>query len=269
MNRNRPLVVALIVATIGVSACDAVTGSSGGSPIAVGGIAARTKGTGFTTAPEIAFYRVSGATFVSAAGVTDTCFITTYSTATSTGGTPATALSAGPYVSLAIGNRVDSLTHTGGSLDAVYRTSLPAGIPFTPGDSVVITIPGDRAGYPASTFRGRTAEAFTMGQLVVPANGNPINLTWTPATDLNAAMFVTFRYIDPTTSATAFNRQIACSFIDDGTGQVPATIATFWIMATTRDMTAQRVRTILQQIDVPLAYFNIISAFDWPTPTSP
>ena len=66
-----------------------------------------------------------------------------------------------------------------------------------------------------------------------------------------------------------FDRQIACSFIDDGSGQVPASLATDWITATNRDMIAQRVRTILTQIAVPLSYFNVVSAFDWPTPISP
>ena len=106
-----------------------------------------------------------------------------------------------------------------------------------------------------------------MGQLVVPPTGSPINVTWTPATDLNSAMYVTFRYISGT--ATTFNRQIACSFIDDGTGTVSTVAAADWIASPNRDMIAQRVRTILTQIDVPLSYFNIVSAFDWPTPISP
>ena len=269
MNRNRLFAVIFLAAAVGVTACDSVVGSSTGSPVGVGGISARIKGAGFTTAPQIAFYRVAGATFESAAGVRDTCFLAAYSDAPATGTSSAVGLGAGAFLTLNIGNRVDSLTRTGGALDPVYRSSLNAGIPYTPGDSMVITIPGDRTGFPTSTFRGRTAEPFTMGQLVVPANGNPINITWTPATDPNAAMFVTFRYIAAGSTVTTFNRQIACSFIDDGTGQVPATVATAWITAPTRDMIAQRIRTILTQVDVPLAYFNLVSTFDWPTPISP
>lgn len=269
MIRNRSLVITFLAATALVTACDSVTGSSSGSPIGVGGITARAKGAGFTTAPQIAFYRVSGATFESASGVRDTCFLAAYSDAPTTGTTSAAGLGAGAFLTLSLGSRVDTLTRTGGALDPVYRSSLNAGIPYTPGDSMIITIPGDRTGFPTSTFRGRTAEPFSMGQLIVPANGNPINITWTPATDPNAAMFVTFRYIASGSSVTTFNRQIACSFVDDGSGQVPATVATAWITATSRDMTAQRIRTILAQVDVPLAYFNLVSAFDWPTPISP
>jgi hypothetical protein len=266
MTQHKAVAALVLAASVAVSACDAVTGTSSGSPIGVGGIAARTKGAGFTTAPQIAFYRVSGANFVTADGVRDTCFLAAYSEA-STGTTTASALSAGAFITIGIGNRVDSLTRVAGSLDPTYRSTLAAGIPYTPGDSMVITVPGDRAGFPASTFRGKTAEAFTMTPLVVPAAGNPINLTWTPASDLHAAMFVTFRYT--TGTATSFNRQIACSFLDDGSGQVPATVAADWMLAVNRDMTAQRLRSILMQIDVPLSYFNVVSTFDRPTPVSP
>ena len=273
MNRNRSLAFALLTATVGVGACDSLTGSSTGSPIGVGGLSARTKGAGYTTAPQIAFYRVSGATFESAAGVRDTCYLAAYSESSTTGGSPGTStttgLGAGAFITVAIGNRVDSLTRTGGALDPVYRSSLSGGIPYTPGDSMVITIPGDRTGFPTSSFRGRTAEPFTMGQLGVPQLGSPVNITWTPATDPNAAMFVTFRYVSGLSSALPFNRQIACSFIDDGSAQVSAALSADWTSSIKHDMVAQRIRTILAQVAVPLSYFNIVSTFDWPTPISP
>lgn len=269
MNQTKAVAIVLLATTVAVGGCDAVTGSANGSPIGVGGISARTKGAGYTTAPQIAFYRVSGATFVSTQGITDTCFVAAYSESGSSGQTSATALGAGAYIALALGARTDSLVRTGGALDATYRSQATSGIPYTPGDSMVITIPGDRAGFPTSTFRGKTAEAFTMTPIVAPAAGSPLNVTWTAAVDPNAAMFVTFRYVSSGSTSTTFNRQVACSFVDDGSGQVPASTAAEWIAATKRDYTAQRIRTILVQIDLPLSYFNIVSTFDWPTPVSP
>jgi len=267
---NRKVVATLILAAaVAVGACDAVTGGTGGSPIGVGGISARSKGTGYTVAPQIAFYRVAGANFVSAQGVKDTCYLAAYSEPSTSGQISAAALGAGPYIIVALGSRTDSLVRTGGALDAAYRSTLTSGIPFTPGDSMVITVPGDRAGFPASTFRGKTAEPFSMVPIGTPVAGSPINLTWTAASDLNAAMFVTFRYSAAGTTPATLNRQIACAFIDDGSGQVPATVAAEWVAAATRDYTAQRIRTILTQIYLPLSYFNIVSTFDWPTPVSP
>jgi len=29
------------------------------------------------------------------------------------------------------------------------------------------------------------------------------------------------------------------------------------------------MRAMLSQVDVPRAYFNVVSTFDWPTPVSP
>ena len=267
MNQHKALASFVVAAAVVVSACDAVTGASGGSPIGVGSVSARAKGTGFTTAPQIAFYRVSSASFISPDGIRDTCFSTAYSETGTSGTTTASALGAGAFITIALGNRVDTLVRTANTLDPVYRSGSATGIPYTPGDSMVITVPGDRNGFPTSVFRGRTAEAFTMVPLVVPANGNPINIQWTPATDANSAMFVNFRFASGT--AGSYDRQIACSFVDDGSGQVPATVATSWIQATQRDMIAQRLRAILTQVDVPLAYLNVVSTFDWPTPVSP
>ncbi|MBM4194640.1 MAG: hypothetical protein FJ202_09725 [Gemmatimonadetes bacterium] len=268
MIRNHRVLLTAVAAVTLVSACDTVTSSGGGSPIGVGGIAARAKGTGFTTAPQIAFYRVSSANFVSAAGVRDTCFDAAYSASATTGSITAAALSAGSAVLLTIGNRTDTLVRIAGGLDPTYRSSLTAGIPYTPGDSMVITIPGDRNGFPASTFRGKTAEAFTIADIQPPASGQPINATWTPSSDANSAMFITLRYVAGTT-ATTFNRQVACSFVDDGSGLISASVASAWSAATTRDFTAQRVRTILAQVEVPLSYLNVVSTFDRPTPVSP
>jgi len=267
MNHHKAFAALVVAAAVVVSACDAVTGASGGSPVGVGNVSARAKGTGFTTAPQIAFYRVSSASFISPNGIRDTCFTSAYSETGSGGTTTASVLGAGALITIALGNRVDTLLRTANTLDPVYRSGLAAGIPYTPGDSMVITVPGDRNGFPTSVFRGRTAEAFTMAPLVVPENGSPINIQWTPATDANSAMFVTFRFKSP--AAASFDRQIACSFVDDGSGQVPATVATSWLTATQRDMTAQRLRSILTQVDVPLSYFNVVSTFDWPTPVSP
>lgn len=267
MRSSRLVPLAAIVAAVSLTACDSLTSSSSGNAIGVGAVSARTKGTGYTTSPNIAFYRVTGATFITADNIVDTCFLAAYSDAGATAPTQATTVGAGSFLTIQMGNRTDTLTRTGGALDPAYRSSLASGIPYNPGDSMVITVQGERGGYPGSSFRGRTAEPFTPGPFTAPAAGNPVTITWTPATDSHAAMFVTFRYAAGT--STTFNRQIACSFVDDGSATVGATMASEWLNATNRDFTMQRIRTILAQIDVPLSYFNIVSTFDWPTPASP
>lgn len=269
MSNPRARLPLLVFAVASLAACDAITSGVSGNPVGVGNLSARTSGAGFTTAPNIAFYRVTGATFVTTSGLRDTCVAASYSETSATTPTQVNApsVSAGQFLTIAIGGRTDTLRQTAGATDISYKSAITSGIPFTPGDSMVITVAGSQDGFPVSTFRGKTAEAFVLNPVVIPAAGNPIPVTWTAASDTRAGMFLTFRYV--TGSATAFNRQIACSFVDDGTGTVPAIVAGDWIAATQRDVIAQRIRTIYAQVNVPLSYFNVVSSYHWPTPTSP
>jgi hypothetical protein len=267
MTRSR-FALLVVSASVAVAGCDAVAGGSAGNPIGVGSVSARSKDGGYTTAPALAFYRVTGATFVSAQVSRDTCVLANYSATSGGGTTTAPALSAGTAIAVTIGTRTDSLKRVVGSADNAYRTSLTSGIPYAPGDSLVITISGDPNGFPNSVFRGRTAEPFVINPITPPtAENTPIPVTWTPSTDANSAMFINLRF--GASGSTTLNRQIACTFFDDGSATIPGTVTTEWIQAATRDYVGQRIRTILTTIPVPLSYFNIVSSFSWPTPVSP
>ena len=268
MTRQKLVPLLALAAVTAIAGCDGLNTGQTGNPVGVGALAARTKGTGYTTSPQVTFYRVTSATFVTTAGLRDTCYLAFYSETSAGGTSSATTVGAGSTIALKLGVRTDTLARAAGGADATYRTSLLAGIPFTPGDSMLFTIPGDNNGFPTSAFRGKTAEPFALNVVTVPAAGNPVPVSWAPAaSDSNAAMFITFRYA--TATSTTFNRQIACTFIDDGSGTAPASVTTDWINSTRRDVVAQRARTILTQVPVPLSYFNIVSVFDWPTPISP
>lgn len=257
----------LCAAVILLAGCDALNTGVSGNPVGVGGLTARTSGTGFTTSPGVTFYRVSSATFVTTAGVRDTCVDITYSESSGGPSTSATGIGGGTHVILLLGNRTDTLRRTAGSTDLTYHSSSAAGLSFTPGDSMTFIVAGDANGFPAATFKGRTAEPFTLDPVTVPEAGSPVTLTWTPATDANAAMAMSLRYV--TGSGTTLNRQISCTFVDDGSATVAGAMASAWISATTRTIVAQRNRTILEQVTVPLSYFNIVSTFTVPTPVSP
>ncbi len=269
MPSPRVLLPALVVAVLSVAACDTITSGVSGNPVGVGNLSARTKGTGFTTAPLLAFYRVTGATFVTTTGIRDTCVAAAYTDTAGTQQAPVNApgVSAGPFVTIAIGARTDTLRQIAGSTDVSYRSALSSGIPFTPGDSMIVTVAGNQDGFPVGVFRGKTAEAFVLNPVVVPAIGTPVSATWTAASDDQSGMFLTFRFASGT--GTTFNRQISCSFVDDGTGSVPSVLANDWISSSKRDVIGQRIRTIYAQVPVPLSYFNLVSSYHWPTPTSP
>lgn len=266
MSRIRTRALLAFACVLILAACDAVTSGTSGNPVGIGGISARTKGTGYTSGPALSFFRVTGATFVTSANARDSCYLASYSESSNTNTTTAAKLSAGAFITLKLGSRTDTLTKPTTGTDLTYRSPLASGIPFTPGDSMVITINGDQNGFPVSTWRGKTAEAFVVNPITIPTTG-AIPVTWTPAHDLNSAMFITFRYAAGT--STTFNRQIACTFSDDGAATVPAVVTSAWLAATNRDYIGQRIRTILGTVDVPLSYFNFVSSFNWPTPVSP
>lgn len=268
MHLNRALSLSLIAGSALLSACDPISSTNGGSPIGVAVMNARTQGSGYTTSPQIAFFRVTSATFVSAIGVVDTCQAVLYSASTTQQG-GATTLGGGTAIGISVSGRTDTLTRIVGGTDPTYRSSLASGLVFTPGDSVTFTIPGDRNGFPTATFTGKTAEAFTFTPMAAPVAGQPINISWTAPDDGNSAMYVQLRYT--TGTATGFNRQVSCTFRDDGSGTIPAVVLADYMASTNRDAqpTLQRVRTIVASLPTPISYFNLVSEFDRPTPVSP
>lgn len=266
MNRSKALSVGVLLASAILGACSLPMADASGNPVGIGGLSARSSGAAFTSTPTLAFYRVNGATFVTALGVRDTCVETSYSDTTSSVSTAST-IGGGPIVTIQLGGRTDTLARTAGSVDPIYRSSIPGGIPYTPGDSLVLTISGDPEGFPTASFHGKTAEAFEVNAFDVPASGDPINLSWTPAATEDAAMLMSFRFA--TAASPTLDRQVACTFVDDGTGTVPGDVAINWVGAANRTFAAQRIRTILEQVDVPRSYFNFVSSFVWPTPQSP
>lgn len=256
-----------LVTIAAITACDIPTTGVSGNAVGVGSLSARSSGSGYTTNPMITFYRVSGAAFISAEGVQDTCIQTTFSEGAAPGTPAASPISAGPSVAIRIGTHTDSLIRTSVATDPTYRTVSATGFPFTPGDSMVITISGDPNGFPTSEFRGRTAEPFVLNPVAVPAFGDTLPVSWSPAGGSGAAMLVSFSYAAGT--STTRNQQIACTFVDDGAAIVGADFAAAWAESSNRDVTARRIRTILQQVDVPRSHFNIVSSFNWPIPGSP
>jgi hypothetical protein len=114
----------------------------------------------------------------------------------------------------------------------------------------------------------RTAEPFTITTPTPPPVGQPMVINWTPATDLNAAMYISLLY--NTGGGPTLNTQIFCDYHDDGQGTVQANL----IPALTSSsvpfvMNAQRVRSTVLISSVLNGYLNVISTFEVPTPVSP
>ncbi len=161
---------------------------------------------------------------------------------------------------------------TSGTLTARTQGSvtsyvLPEGatIPFVPGDTITIEVPGTEDGFEERTFAARTAEAFTPSVLNLPVSSqSDMPVTWTPgATTIpGSAMFYSLRFSAPATSV--LNREIACFFIDDGSASVPFEALFNFREATLRDVRATRIRVTPNRIGTTVTH--VTSSFSATVP---
>jgi hypothetical protein len=227
---------------------------------------ARIKGAGYTTYPKINFYSVGQAVFSLSTVNSDTCVVTAYDSAPAPA-TPPPRLGAGAQMQVAVSGDTNLLNKATTS-DLTYAPSDLVGYVFNPGDSVWFNIAGDAAGFPILQGSSRTAEPFTITTPTIPPLGQPMLINWTPATDLNAAMYIALLY--NTGGGTALNTQIFCDFHDDGQGSVqPNLLAALSSSSVPFVLHAQRVRSTVLLSSVRNGYLNVISTFEVPTPVSP
>jgi hypothetical protein len=128
---------------------------------------------------------------------------------------------------------------------------LPDGtsIPFVPGDTATVEIPGVDGEFEPITAKARTAEAFTADPLVVPSSNQvDMPVTWRPgATAIpGSAMFYSLRFATPPTLT--INREVACFFVDDGSASVPFEALFDFRDATVRSAAATRVRITANRV---------------------
>jgi hypothetical protein len=218
-------------------------------------------GGGFVMRPEAAFYDQTDLSYVPFQG--DTCVVTTYSPQNQVNGSLLT-LNAGEFLVTRVSGRVDSLASLTGSSFRLYTPLRPQGIPFVPGDTLSLTVPGAPGGFPASVISIRTAEAFTHTPVAVPVENAALPIAWTPAPSGGSQMTFSLRYAN-VNSGGALNEQIFCSFDDDGAASIAAIYLDGWrtALAGNRETRALRVRSREVTID-GRTRLNIISSFGRP-----
>ena len=175
-------------------------------------------------------------------------------------------VSAGQYLYTNIGGRSDTLFQNSGLGLTAYSLLTVNAVPFIPGDTLTVEVPGETGGFPGTTLKVRTAEAFTHDPIGTGTTGEPLNISWTPAPTSGSLMVFSLR-LNSTGTADEPNAQIYCVFNDDGSGQVSAALAEVWRAALpeSRSVQATRIRqtevvfdrntkvTLLSYFDRPLA----------------
>lgn len=263
IRRHRvPLVIAAL-ATVAVACTDATNLSS--VPYGFVTFVAQQSGGGFTASPIGTFFSASGLGVPTAVSPWDSCRLQTYSRATVGLGEVYSNISAGTAIQLKVSGRTDSLFPGAVGNEVQYRLRA-ASIPYLPGDTVSVVVPGSADGYPAITFKAKSAEVLTVTDFGAAATGARLDLRWNAGQDLNSTVAFAFRY--GALNADTLNTQVYCQFRDDGADSIPAKYMGAWAQARSKTWVASRVRTYVAPV-ARNGYFDFISTFDVPTPPSP
>ena len=88
-------------------------------------------------------------------------------------------------------------------------------------DSATVSVPGDAAGFPASSVTVRLAEPIIPADITVPLANDPMIVRWNVG-DSTSAIILSIKYANPINSTYA-NEQVLCSLKDDGGEDIAAT----------------------------------------------
>jgi len=211
--------------------------------------------------PTAAFYNADGLTLPSFS--TDTCFHALYNPNPPLVGGLRT-LEAGEFLITNVSSRTDTMDLNSSFGLLLYELRDFAFIPFTPGDTLSLTIPGTFGQFPAAQLKVRTAEPFTVTLPDTAARGTAMPITWSAAPAPGARMYISLRY-GSTNVATIPDRQYFCDVADDGAVLIPANDADVFRDSPyeARSIFYSRARSTSLTID-DLTRVHLLSTYDFP-----
>jgi hypothetical protein len=227
-------------------------------------VAATATGGGHQTIPEAVFFRGRLGGIPRSDLAFDSCNTVSYSTG---GGalTGVTYVDAGAQLGFTMGgasNPLDRIVDT----ERTFYQPVGGALTYTPGDSVVVDVPGSVGGFPAATIRAKTAEAFTMSTIDIPEGTEAIELTWTAASVPGSAMVVSLPFASE--GSATMNQQVLCTFRDDGADSIKFAWYQDWAAAGERDAFSTRLRTNYSSV-ADGATLGVVSTYQVPTPDVP
>lgn len=161
-------------------------------------------------------------------------------------------LNAGPSISVVTDKVETSMVPAPNSVGSIIY-SIPGGpVAFTPGSDLNFDIPGDTGGYPAQTAKVRTLLPPTLGAVERHPADN-LHLSWSPAGSQSGAVQLEFLFSSDS-SATP-DKVMFCRLRDDGSYDIPKSIASQWAASPddAQSLTGLRwITTIVQNNDVLL-----------------
>lgn len=176
-----------------------------------------------------------------------------------------TYLDAGPSITAMMGGVTNTLERVTTIDGLAYQSALGA-FQFNPGDSILITVPGTAQGFPGGSVKAKTAEPFAFPSVDIPSGTESIQLNWTAPQAPGSSIVVSLRYVSGT--ASEFNRQVLCTFIDDGVDSIPFRWHQNWSSSSGNTaVVATRLRT--GYVAIGDANLGVVSTYQVPTPPNP
>ena len=224
------------------------------------GLTTVVSGSDTTLSPEALFYRTGPLGLPTSRVASDQCQIAVYPTPSPNTQLPR-FLDAGDSVAV---SAVASTKYLFPTIDAngeSYVLRAADRFPFSPGETITITVPGVPGGFANGTISVLTARGFTMGPISPsPPTGEGLDLTWTPAGDDSTKLLVSLQYGVGQLQA---NEQIFCSLVDDGTAEVSNLLLTRWRTATTGSRKVEAARWRVAAKEVSGGVLLVVSAFEF------
>ena len=217
---------------------------------------------GYVMDPEAVFYDQTDLRYTPPPA--DSCVVAAYTPPVLVGSSFPT-MSAGEALVSRVGAQRDTLRGAVEFGAFVYRPVRRTGIPFTPGDTVTVEIPGSPTGFPAATVILRTAEAFTADSIGIPETAEAnLPLAWTAAPVSGSLMTVALRYGNAFSNG-QLNEQVFCGFADDGSATIRAELLTGWRNAAPGLRESRMIRLRSRELEIDdRTTLTVLSSFARP-----
>ena len=169
---------------------------------------------------------------------------------------------AGAQLALSYGVGANTTSSTLPFDEAQMRYSAPGLINYSAGDSVMVSVPGDASGFPASNIKLLLAEPLVPQDIVVPTTGAPMEVRWNASANPTGAFIIAIRYANPATSTYA-NEQLVCSVTDTGSADISSNILEPFLNSPVALRSVEITRWRTQSVQVnDKALLHIVSSVD-------
>lgn len=171
-------------------------------------------------------------------------------------------LKAGAQLGLSYGLGANTTSATLAFNEARMSYGASGLVSYSAGDSIMVSVPGDASGFPASNIKLLLAEPLVAEDVVTPALGTPMEVRWNASSDQTGAFIIAVRYANPATSTYA-NEQVVCSVADTGNADISSNILEPFLNspAALRSVHLTRWRTQSVQVN-DRSLLHIVSSID-------